>query len=361
MSVTNPSSLVEPFVERAVRGDSRPAVDLVLGLLDRGVPAELIITDLLAAAQRHVGDLWHANQLNVADEHLATGVAETALHALAAAGPVGDMGLVVVVCAEGDWHGIAAHMFAEQLRAYGTVVAYLGASAPADHIALFVERHRPDALAVSCNLPLFYAGLARLADVAHAHGVPVLAGGRALTGATTAAALGADGWTDNLADSLEQLASWRETTPPVRAEPTILKPAAVILDASAEAIASAAFEQLGRQFPAMTHYGPAQLARTREDLAFIVKFAAAAMLIDEPAVLTDFLDWLVALLAARNVPQVALYAGLETLQPGLTDAGAGHLATLGLSHLAKTSSTRIDSQVPSGVTPPRDHHSAARL
>ena len=85
--------------------------------------------------------------------------------------------LVVVTCAEGDWHAIAAHMFAEQLRSRGVVVAYLGASTPADHVARFFARHRPEVVAVSCNLPLYFRGLSRIADVAHALGIPVLAGG----------------------------------------------------------------------------------------------------------------------------------------------------------------------------------------
>jgi methanogenic corrinoid protein MtbC1 len=119
MTTRSPSDLVDPFFEHAVKGDTRPAVTLALGLLDRGVPLEIIITDLLAASQRKVGELWQANQLNVTDEHVATGVTQATLHALASATPVGDMGLVAVVCAEGDWHGLAAHMFAEQLRSHG--------------------------------------------------------------------------------------------------------------------------------------------------------------------------------------------------------------------------------------------------
>lgn len=336
MTTLNPSAFVDPYLEYALTGDSRPAVALALRLLDGGVPLELIITDLLAAAQRRLGELWQANQLNVADEHLATAVAQTTLHALASTTPAGDfdLGLVVVVCAEGDWHGLAAHMFAEQLRSHSIGVAYLGASTPAEHVARFIDRRRPDALAVSCNLPIFYAGITRLADEAHAQGVPVLVGGRALAADTTARLLGADGWAHNLPGALELLAGWRDRPPPVPSRATDLLNAAIELDAGAEKIASAAFDDLMQQSPAMGHWDAAQLARTREDLAFIVQFVAAAMLVDEPTVLTGFLDWLAELLAARNVPKSALHAGLEMLQPHLTDAGAGSLGTLGLAHLS---------------------------
>jgi hypothetical protein len=201
---------------------------------------------------------------------------------------------------------------------------------------LFVERHRPDALAVSCNLPLFYTGISRLADVAHAHGVPVLVGGCALAGHATARSLGADGWADNLADALQLLAAWRERPPSVSSGPTQLRSAAVALDAGAETMASAAFDDLLQRFPAMGKAGAAQSARTREDLSFIVQFVAAAMLVAEATVLTDFLDWLDELLAARHVPRTALYAGLEVLQPRLAEADAGGLGALGLAHVAKS-------------------------
>ena len=52
----------------------------------------------------------------------------------------------------------------------------LGASTPADHLTRFLERHRPDAFAVSCSLSVHYCGVARLADAAHRCGVPVARG-----------------------------------------------------------------------------------------------------------------------------------------------------------------------------------------
>ncbi|MFP4513153.1 MAG: B12-binding domain-containing protein, partial [Acidimicrobiales bacterium] len=177
-----PDQLVDEFIALAVEGNSKAAVDLVLELLDDLVPSETIITELLAPVQREVGARWQRNELSVADEHLASGVTESALHALVGVDAVrAESGLVVVACAEGDWHTLAAKMFAEQLRGRGVVVAFLGASTPAEHIATFLRRHRPEALAVSCTSPLFYTGVAPLADAAHAAGIPVLVGGRALT------------------------------------------------------------------------------------------------------------------------------------------------------------------------------------
>lgn len=329
---------IPPYLEQALRGASHEAARVALDLLDMGVPGGNVIGDLLAAAQQQVGDRWQTNELSVADEHLATGVAEVALHALAGTVTApATSGFVVVACAEGDWHGIAAHMFAEQLRSRGFAVAFLGASTPADHVATFVARHRPDALAVSCNLPLFYAGVSRLADAAHAHGVPVLAGGRSLSGGPERALrIGADAWAADLDESVQLLTAWQHEAPAVTTEPTRLDRAALELDASAPDIGRAAFDDLTRRFPAMGSYDDAQLARTREDLVFIVQFIAASQLVGDITVLTDLLTWLADLLAARGVPRRALEAGLESLQSSLIELNrsAAALCDTGLAHLS---------------------------
>jgi methanogenic corrinoid protein MtbC1 len=332
-----PQESVDGFLDSAVVGDTRRAVRLALDLLDQGVPEDVVISGLLAGAQRSVGDRWHRNTATVADEHLATGAAESALHALASAMPRHSHGgLVVVACAEGDWHAIAAHMFSEQLRSRGVNVAFLGASTPVEHVASFLERHRPDALAVSCNLPLFFRGVARLTAAAHDLGVPVLAGGRALgTSPSRALLLGADGWAPDVDDAMSILEGWRSTEFRPDSAPIQLDPIALALDANAERLADAAFDDLVQRFPPMADYDQRSLDRTREDLAFIVRFVAAAQLVDDESVLTTFLDWLDVLLESRGVPTRAIVGGLESLQPLLDAAGdePGRLGRLGVSFL----------------------------
>lgn len=63
------------------------------------------------------------------------------------------------------------------------------------------------------------------------------------------------------------------------------------------------------------------------DLAFITRFVAAALLVRDPSVLTEFLRWLRALHANRGVPPRALDAELDVLVPLLAghDRRAGRL------------------------------------
>lgn len=307
---------VDAYLDQAVDGNGRAASRLALDLLDQGVPYEEVIVDLLGAAQHEVGERWLANQWTVADEHLASGVTQKALDAVASTAPATDAaGSVIVACAEGDWHSLPAQMFAELLRARGFEVAFLGASTPVDQVVGLLSRRQVDALAISCNLPIFFLGVASLAEAAHRHGVPVLAGGRALGhDASRARRLGVDEWAVDIDAAVDILAGWAQT-PPALSGAADLDAAARELEANAAGIAEAAMSELAAAFPQMTGYDAAQLARTREDLEYITRFVAAARLVDEPAVLFEFLAWLSTVLTNRGVPLRALEAGLDVLAP----------------------------------------------
>jgi methanogenic corrinoid protein MtbC1 len=328
-----PSDQVQSYLDDAVLGKRRQAVRIALDLLDNRVTREQIVVDLLAVAQREVGERWYRNELTAADEHLATGVAAAALDALTSeTGPLAREGLTVITCAEGDWHSLAAQMIGESLREHGIGVAVLGASTPADVVAEFLARSGADSLAVSCSLPIFFPGAVRLIDAAHRQGIPVIAGGRAFgKDARRAGRLGADAWALNADDAAVVLTGWRLEPPAISREPTTLDPAGTRLAAAADALGSAALDGLSALFPAMAGYDDRQLARTREDLVSSSRFLAAAMLAGDLEVFAEFLSWLKELLHHRGVPPQALITGLEALRPVVeaVDAGAALLLNAG--------------------------------
>ncbi|MEX1178005.1 MAG: cobalamin-dependent protein [Nitriliruptor sp.] len=317
------------YLDLASAGRRHDAVRLVLDALDDGVPASVVVTDLVGAAQREVGERWLRAEWSTADEHLVTSVSQAALeavsHAKGAASEVGPT--VVVACAESDWHGLPAQMFAELLRDQGLRTFHLGASTPADDVATFVGRRRPDAVAVTCNLALSYLGVARLVDAAHRSGTPAIVGGRAMT-AARARVLGADGWAADAEEAASIVRGWVRSAPPVPDEATALDAGALALDEAAVSFADVAFDDLERRFPPLVTYDLRQRMRTREDLAYIVRYLAAARLVGDPEVFTDFCGWLTDLLEARGVPPRALAAGIESLLPHLRgiDEGAADLA-----------------------------------
>ncbi len=325
---------VTQFVDRAVSGETVAAIDFTIQLLDTGVSKADIIGDVMAPAQREVGDRWQRGELSVADEHLASGVTESALYALASAPPTPRYtGSVVVACAPGNWHSIAGHMIAEQLQAEGIATAFLGASTPALDVGRFLASYQPDAIAISCALPLFFPGVTELADVAHEQGVPVMAGGYAFVGHPEwATRIGADAYAPDVASALTLLHTWAAAPPDSRA-PFVPDDRSLGLDERAVELAPRAMTELTRRFPAMAGYSVRQRQRTVEDLAYMVRFAAAALYVDDDAVFVEFLAWLIELLRVRGVPREAVVAGLESLQtlPELRHDRVGDIVTTGLS------------------------------
>lgn len=312
MSARVTHEVLEQYLDLARGGYRQQAVRLVTGLADTGVPTPTIITELLVPAQAVTGERWQTGRWTVADEHLVTGVSQAALEALSHGESPQQKGRVVSVCAESDWHALPSQMFAELLRGHGYDVEFLGASVPADDVGAYLARRRPDALAVTCNLALSYPGVARLVDAAHRHSVPVLAGGAALT-AARAERLGADGWAADAAGADQLLTDWRHRSPTIDTRPVALDTAALSLESRAAEIADQCMAALHARLPDMAGYDARQLEHTHDDLAYIVRFAAAARLVDDPQVFGDFLAWLDPLLASRGVPPAALRAGLDVV------------------------------------------------
>ncbi len=241
-----------------------------------------------------------------------------------------------MTCAEGDFHSLAAQMFGESLREHGVGVTVLGASSPAEVVGEFLVRSGADSLAVSCSILVFFPGTVRLIDAAHHQGIPVIVGGGAFgRGPGRAERLGADAWAITAGDAAVVLLGWKSEPPAVRREPTPVDPVALRLDVQADALGGTAFAGLAARFPPMAYYDERRMARTREDLVFIVRFLAATLLAADHAIFGDFLHWLQYLLLKRGVPSQALIAGLEALRPVVdaVDTGAALLLDLGRQEL----------------------------
>jgi len=303
---------LELYLEHAVRGDHPAAAGIALRLA-RALPQRVVLDGLVAAAQREAGLRWHRNTYTVADEHLVTTTSTAVIETLSNARTISGSGrYAVVACAEGDWHSLPARLFAEHLRLLGWDVSYLGATVPADHVASFLDRRRPDVLCISAALPLSYRGVAALADVARQRGVLSVAGGLAFgPHVDRARKLGADHGAAS-ADDVHDLVESRGPVAATVAAP-LLDAEAMTLDVTADEIADAAMAGLGQLFPALRSLDARQLRRTHEDLAYITRFAAAAVLVDDRTVWTDFVAWQVALLGVRGVPERAFHAGVDAV------------------------------------------------
>ena len=176
--------LSRSYLAAQLAGDRREAVRL---LMEEGIGRGNSVIDLhlrvIQQAQREIGRLWEQNSVSVAQEHQATAVSQLALAHLYQQSirrpSVGKT--VLVACAEGELHDVGARICADVLDLHGFDVRFLGANVPTDCLLGFVERTRPDLVALSVTLPTHLPATHAAVDALHARSrVPLAVGGRAL-------------------------------------------------------------------------------------------------------------------------------------------------------------------------------------
>lgn len=301
------------LLEAASRGDVRSGTQTVMTMIDGGAPLEDVVDDVLAPVQREVGERWLRNEWSVADEHRVTAVVDAALAAatFSAPLPTPTLGRMLCVCAEGEWHTLAARMGAALLSSRGWEVVFLGGSVPQHQLAEALRFESPDAIAVHVSLPLHLPGAARTVDVGRSVGLDVVVAGRGIDGSSLrAAAIRAT----HVAQGGELVAVEAGDDPPA------LAPEAEIIAATEDEIVQAAYERLVEQPGVTAQLSVAHRQQTVEDLRYMVRHLTAAAVIGDPTIWTDFYGWLVQLLAARNVPEVAAKLGFEAVAEALFPA-----------------------------------------
>jgi hypothetical protein len=210
-------------------------------------------------------------------------------------------------------------MFAEQLRAAGWDVIFLGASTPAEHLQRFLAAEPPAAVAVSCTVPIYLHGARRAISASHAAGVPVLAGGAAFgSGPNRAAAIGADAWASTLDGAVATLRRW-VTSRPALAAPLVDDTPALAAGAERPLLVERAMSVLADRFPPLADYTDWQLARTREDLEYILRFVEASLLTGDDTIATSFARWLTSVLTARGLPRSIVPVGADVLHECLPE------------------------------------------
>ncbi|MDD7939953.1 cobalamin-dependent protein [Actinomycetospora lutea] len=324
---TDAISLRASYLDRLADADERGAVAVALDALDAGVDPETVLLDVVAGAQREVGDRWAAGEWTVVQEHVATHISERVVAAVAvhapAPAPTG-VGTVAVACLDGEWHGLPARLLAEVLARHGWAVEFLGASVPAAQLATHVHRVGPDLVAISSSLPSRLPAARRMVEACRATGTPVLAGGPAFgTDGRWARAVGADGW-----------------APDARA-------AAAVLAASPDGpwfadghdpagTRGTPGDRSGREEQAVLHARRGELValaaaavrpdagevseELADDLGHLVDFLAAAVFVDDPTLFDGFVHWVGTVTIPAGLRTTEVAPALDALSAALADS-----------------------------------------
>ena len=78
---------------------------------------------------------------------------------------------------------------------------------------------------------------------------------------------------------------------------------------------------MSESWPWMRALDERQLARTREDIAYIFQFLAVSLLVDDDRIFVEFLVWLSGVLTSRNLPPSTVGATIPVLSESLAWAG----------------------------------------
>ena len=180
-------------------GDERGSWGVVEAALASGTEPSEVYVELLAPALRGIGEAWANGVIDVGVEHRASVIVMRMIGRL---GPRFSRrgqtrGSVVLGAPPGDMHGLPTALLADLVRGAGFAVSDLGADTPLESfVRTAKDTDRLVAIAIGVTTPDNDAAVREVIDALHAEvpGVPVLAGGGALTGSEHAAELGADGW-----------------------------------------------------------------------------------------------------------------------------------------------------------------------
>ena len=191
----------DAFESALLAGDRHGARALLGRCLDQGHGLVDVEMHLIQPALYAIGKKWQNNQVTVAQEHLATAIAQSLMsQALATCeAPPPNGRSVVLACVEGNNHSVGLQMVTDAFQLGGWEVQYLGANVPTSALVTHVGHYRPNLLALSVSFPqqlrVVKDILARLMQLYGAARVPVIVGGLAINQFDRLAGqLGADAW-----------------------------------------------------------------------------------------------------------------------------------------------------------------------
>ena len=143
------------YLDALRRGDRHAAYRALDEALDDGRELGQVYLEVVQPAMREIGRLWQEDELTVAEEHLATAITESAMSRMFERVFVWrDVRTpkLLAACAEEERHPMGLRMLCDLLELAGWETTYLGASVPIESLVDLVQKHKPDAVAISATI-----------------------------------------------------------------------------------------------------------------------------------------------------------------------------------------------------------------
>lgn len=182
---------------RLMAGDASGAWGVVEAALTAGKSVADVYEEMLTPALRSIGDRWANDEIDIAVEHRASGIAARLIGRL---GPRcvrrgRRRGTIVIGAAPGERHALGVAILADLLRLEGWEVSDLGADTPSSSFVLTAtETDDLAAVGISMTDPSNVDGCAATCAALRDAGidVPIVVGGQGVVDTEHARSLGAD-------------------------------------------------------------------------------------------------------------------------------------------------------------------------
>ncbi|WP_300340376.1 cobalamin B12-binding domain-containing protein [Accumulibacter sp.] len=143
------------FADAMLAGRRREASALFNQALDREGSLPGAEIHVIQPALYEVGRRWQQNNVSVAQEHLATAIAQTMMaQGFGRVEPAPDNGRkALFACPAGNHHCVGLRMVADAFEVSGWTVHYLGANTPLPALTDQIRQLQPDLVGLSASLP----------------------------------------------------------------------------------------------------------------------------------------------------------------------------------------------------------------
>ena len=198
------------FTGALIEGDAAAARAIIEDIAGDGPGYVQIATHLVQPALYAIGGKWERNEISVAQEHLASALAQTLLVELFLEGPfeAPHGGKILLAGVEHNQHVIGLRMVADAFELAGWQVQYLGADTPTGALLSQVDKTSPDRMALSVSLvqqlPALRHGIAALRAEFGGRCPVIIVGGIATNQFNGVwRRLGADAWSPDAESALD--------------------------------------------------------------------------------------------------------------------------------------------------------------
>ncbi len=160
------SNLLNRYMEPLIGGRRRECRALVQDAIANGSTARSLYQDLIWPAMDRVDQMYRADRINQATEHLATRINRVVADHLQTSLRQNEvMGKrVLITCAHGEPEELGAQMCSDLFEAEGWDVYFLGGGVPDDEILMLVGQLQPELLLIFGSQPIDAPAVRQMID-----------------------------------------------------------------------------------------------------------------------------------------------------------------------------------------------------